>query len=232
MPPVFGPVSPSPMRLKSRAGASGSAVSPSHSASSDSSSPSRNSSTTTGRVAEAPLDEHLLQRRARLAPRRRRSPRPCRRRARRPSRRPDSRSIAASPSSTDVDDRVARGRHPGGRHHLLRVRLRALQPGGGRARPEAGDAGRRARVRQARRRAATSGPTTTRSTPAATAARANPSTSPDRARTSTPRVTRDPGVAGRAQHLGALRRARERTHDRVLAAARADDEDPHVTGRR
>ena len=48
MPPVFGPVSPSPIRLKSRAGASGSAVSPSQIASSDNSSPSRNSSTTTG----------------------------------------------------------------------------------------------------------------------------------------------------------------------------------------
>ena len=48
MPPVFGPVSPSPMRLKSRAGASGSARSPSHSASTDSSSPRRNSSTSTG----------------------------------------------------------------------------------------------------------------------------------------------------------------------------------------
>ena len=47
MPPVFGPVSPSPMRLKSCAGAIGTARSPSHSASSDSSSPSRNSSTST-----------------------------------------------------------------------------------------------------------------------------------------------------------------------------------------
>ena len=48
MPPVFGPVSPSPMRLKSRAGASGTARSPSQSASTESSTPSRNSSTTTG----------------------------------------------------------------------------------------------------------------------------------------------------------------------------------------
>ena len=48
MPPVLGPVSPSPMRLKSRAGASGRALTPSQSASTDSSTPSRNSSTTTG----------------------------------------------------------------------------------------------------------------------------------------------------------------------------------------
>ena len=47
MPPVFGPVSPSPIRLKSRAGASGTAPTPSHSASSESSGPTMCSSTTT-----------------------------------------------------------------------------------------------------------------------------------------------------------------------------------------
>jgi hypothetical protein len=39
------------------------------------------------------------------------------------------------------------------------------------------------------------------------------------------RVARDAGVARRAQDLGALRRAPERADDRVLAPARADDED-------
>ena len=43
----------------------------------------------------------------------------------------------------------------------------------------------------------------------------------------------DAGVAGRAEHLGVLRRAPERADDRVLAPARADDEDLHAaTGSR
>ena len=46
--------------------------------------PSRNSSTTHRVLAEAPLDQHRLERLARLAPRRRRSRRPCPRPARRP----------------------------------------------------------------------------------------------------------------------------------------------------
>ena len=47
MPPVLGPVSPSPMRLKSCAAASGRAASPWQSASSETSSPTSNSSMTT-----------------------------------------------------------------------------------------------------------------------------------------------------------------------------------------
>ena len=39
-------------------------------------------------------------------------------------------------------------------------------------------------------------------------------------------LERDAGVAGRAQQLGALRRARERLHERVLAGPRAEDQDP------
>ena len=53
MPPVFGPVSPSPTRLKSCAGASGTTVVPSVSANSDTSGPSRNSSMTTRPQAAA-----------------------------------------------------------------------------------------------------------------------------------------------------------------------------------
>ena len=37
-------------------------------------------------------------------------------------------------------------------------------------------------------------------------------------------VGRDPGVAGRAEHLGDLRRAPQRPHDRVLATASAYDQ--------
>ena len=45
------------------------------------------------------------------------------------------------------------------------------------------------------------------------------------------RVLRDARVAGSAQQLRLFLGARERTHQRVLASARADDEDPHVRGR-
>ena len=51
MPPVLGPVSPSPTRLKSCAGASATARVPSHTASSDSSGPVIPSSITTVRPA-------------------------------------------------------------------------------------------------------------------------------------------------------------------------------------
>src|SRR5674536_302333 len=47
MPPVFGPVSPSPTRLKSCAGSSGETVRPSVTANSDTSGPARYCSTTT-----------------------------------------------------------------------------------------------------------------------------------------------------------------------------------------
>ena len=52
MPPVFGPVSPSPTRLKSWAGSNGTAVSPSQTTNSDTSGPSRYSSITTSWPAE------------------------------------------------------------------------------------------------------------------------------------------------------------------------------------
>ena len=42
------------------------------------------------------------------------------------------------------------------------------------------------------------------------------------------RVAPDPRVARRAQHLGRLRGAQQRADERVLPAARADDEDPHT----
>ena len=53
MPPVLGPASPSPTRLKSWAGSSGTAVTPSQIANSESSGPSRNSSITTFTQASA-----------------------------------------------------------------------------------------------------------------------------------------------------------------------------------
>ena len=61
MPPVFGPLSPSPTRLWSCAEASGIAVSPSHSAKNEASSPTRNSSITISQagVAEAAAEHHV-----------------------------------------------------------------------------------------------------------------------------------------------------------------------------
>ena len=118
------------------------------------------------------------------------------------------------PTSTTA---YAAGRHARGGHHLLGERLRALQPRGRGARAEAGDA-RRARVGE---------PVDQRRLGAdddevhAVGARSDP-------RRDDRRVARDPRVAGRAEHLGALRGALERAHDRVLAAAAADHEDRRV----
>ena len=64
-----------------------------------------------------------------------------------------------------------------------------------------------------------SGPTTTRSIPAAAILAGSSAPSNGAASRS------DPGVAGRAQHLGRLRGTQQRAHDRVLAPAAADHED-------
>ena len=55
MPPVLGPVSPSPTRLKSWAGSNGTTVSPSTTQNSDTSGPSRNDSSSTGCPASSRL---------------------------------------------------------------------------------------------------------------------------------------------------------------------------------
>ena len=55
MPPVLGPVSPSPTRLKSCAGSSGTTVSPSTMLNNDTSGPSRNDSSSTGWPASSRL---------------------------------------------------------------------------------------------------------------------------------------------------------------------------------
>src|SRR5881394_4180269 len=69
MPPVLGPVSPSPSRLWSCAAGRTTSCSPSVSASTESSSPSRKSSTTTSAgVAERSVREHGVHRAGRLVP--------------------------------------------------------------------------------------------------------------------------------------------------------------------
>ena len=70
----------------------------------------------------------------------------------------------------------------------------------------------------------TSGPTTTRSTRSRCGERGQ-RVDVVGGDVEQPRVRRDAGVAGRAEQLGALRRAGERADERVLAAAGADDED-------
>ena len=225
MPPVLGPVSPSPMRLKSRAGASGSARSPSHSASTDSSSPRRNSSTSDRVVAEAPLLDHRHQRGVRLrlvlgdhhalA-----------------GREPvglDHRGVGGDrrhPLLDRADDPVPAGRDPGRLHDLLGERLRALEPRGLALGPEhrhalglelVGEPGHERRLRpdddEVDARLRRGGGQRHRV--------ADVGVEPLRLRA-------DARVARRAQQLRLLRRAGERADDRVLAPARADDEDPHL----
>ena len=225
MPPVFGPVSPSPIRLKSRAGASGIARSPSHSASSESSSPSRNSSTTTGTSpnrrstsiscsaarasASVGGDRDALARRQPVGL--------------------DHRRVAGDRGHALLDvahDLVRRRRDAGGGHDLLGERLRALEPRGGGDRAEAAHAGGGERVGEPgdERRL---GPDDDEVDPGV-ARRGRERGGIVRGRVERPRVAADARVAGRAQHLGRLRGAQQRPDDRVLATAGADDEDPHT----
>ena len=120
-----------------------------------------------------------------------------------------------------------RGGHARGLHDLLGERLGALELRDLARRAEGRDAAGGRAGRPGRRPAAPRGPTTTRSTASRSAAAAMPATSPTRD-VEQAGVARDAGVARRAQHLGVLRRAPERADDRVLAPARADDEDLHA----
>jgi hypothetical protein len=118
---------------------------------------------------------------------------------------------------------VRGGRDAGGLHDLLRERLGALEPGGGGDRSEAAHALGGERVGEPRdeRRLRPDDD----QVGAGVARRAGERRGVAVRRVERPRVAPDPGVAGRAQHLGRLRRAQQRAHERVLAAARADDED-------
>ena len=175
-------------------------------------------------VAEAALLEHRDQRRARLGLVGRDHDALARRQA-----------VGLDHGGVGVDrlqalgdrahDPVAAGRHAGRLHHLLGEQLRALEPRGLADRPEARDGGgpqrvdepvheRRLRARRRRSRRRRRSPR--RSTESVIA-----DVGVERLR-----LRADPGVAGHAQQLRALRRARQRADQRVLAAARADDEDP------
>ena len=217
---MFGPVSPSPIRLKSRAGASGSArlavaqrehrqlvaveeLLDDH-----------------GLVAEAALDQHRLERGAGLALVRGDHDALARGQAVGL----DHGRIAGDRGHPGLDSRVttacAAVGTPAASHDLLRVRLRALQARGGRERARSsatpaaaqrvGEPGDERRLRADH----------DSSTPAAAAARRAPSVA-RRATSSAPASRRMPGVAGRAQHLRALRRA-QRARARARARARRE----------
>ena len=143
MPPVLGPVSPSPTRLKSCAGSSGTTVSPSTTQNSDTSGPSRNDSSSTGCPASSRLAAcaRAASRSARhhhaLAcgqtvvldhPRRVAAggPEPVQRRV-------EVRGV--------VDDLTLRGAHARRGHDVFGERLRSLDAGGLLRRPEARDPG-------------------------------------------------------------------------------------------
>ena len=113
---------------------------------------------------------------------------------------------------------------PAAAMHLLRERLRALDSRGGCARPEDRDAEPAQRVREAERRAAPRG-RPRRGRPRASRE------SPSRPSASSARIgwhcaePRDAGVPGRRVQLLEARRLRELPGERMLTAARADDED-------
>ena len=126
-----------------------------------------------------------------------------------------------------VDDRVRGGRHARRVHDLLRVRLRALEPRRGRARPEARHPGRGARVGEpGHQRRLGAGHD---QLDAGRDRRAGERLDVAGADVEHARVAQDAGVARGAEHLGALRGAQQRAHDRVLAPAAADDEDAHYS---
>ena len=221
MPPVLGPLSPSPTRLKSWAGSSGTAVVPSHRTSSEHSSPVEpllNHDAPPG-LAEGGTRELGRPRRARASARVRATSTPL---------------PAASPSVltthgpgqaaqigqglvdlAGVEGGEAGRRHAGLGQHLLHEGLGAFErapsaPGPMTARPSA-------RRRSARpSTSGASGPMTTRSASiSSTGAASVASIGAGHAR-----------VARRHHHLG---RAGQHMGQRVLAAPAADDADPHGT---
>ena len=211
MPPVFGPVSPSPARLKSCAAPSGTACAPSQSANSETSSPSSSSSITnsppnaaTARNAAStssarPADEHALA---------------------------GCEAVRLDDAGGARDRERLGGRHAGRAHHVLRERLRSLDPRRRRARAEdgdpvssqlVGDAGDERRLgadhdevglerqRQAEQAVAVVG--------------AHRMAASERG---------DAGVARRCVQLGQAGALREAPRERVLARARADDQHLHA----
>ena len=228
MPPVFGPVSPSPTRLKSCAAASGRAAWPWQSASSETSSPTSSSSTTTVApgLAERAADEARLDRRLRrgaigadrdaLA-------------GREPVGLDDARAaelVDGAQRLVAVGARpVARRRHAGGEHQLLRERLRALDERGARRRAEDGDARAPQRVAEAEHERQLR-PDHDEPGLEVMGQRDEPAEVVD-GDVVAGRDARDARVAGRAVQFATGGARGERLRKRVLPPARADEQDPH-----
>ena len=123
----------------------------------------------------------------------------------------------------------ARSRHARLLHQLLGERLGALQAGGGGAGAEGQVAAAVERVHEPRHQRRL-GPHHGEVDALALHRRDDPLHVVGR-HVDQPRVPRDAGVAGGAQQLRLFFGARQRPHQRVLAPARADDENPHVRGK-
>ena len=188
MPPVFGPLSPSPSRLKSCAGWSGRTVTPSVMAKTETSGPSRNSSMTT-RPQAAAWASASVRSSVTTTPL--------------PAARPSSLTTYGGAEGVERLDGLlggradvgAGGRDVGRGHHVLGEGLAALELRRLRGRPEAGDAA----ARTASATPATSGasgPTTTRSTPSSRASSATAAPSVASTGCSWP-MRRCPGCRGR-----------------------------------
>ena len=117
-------------------------------------------------------------------------------------------------------------RHARRLHHLLGERLGALEPGGRGDRAEAAHAlgGERVGEPGHERRLGPHDHEVDRGRAGGPGQRRDVVGR----RVERPGVVPDARVAGRAEQLRGLRGARERADERVLAPARADDEDPHT----
>ena len=218
MPPVLGPRSPSRIRLKSCAGWSGRTVVPSVIANSETSGPSRYSSITTGfaalrvgqRLGVVGGDHHALAGREAVVLH--------------DVRRTERVERGLGLLGGRADERPGR-RHAGGGHHVLGERLRALQPRGLAGGSEDGDAAPAHGVRHPgdqRRLGADDDQVD---------AQLLGQVGHGRSRHRVDVVERGEGgdarVARRGVHLGDGGVARQRPHERVLAATGADHECLH-----
>ena len=144
MPPVLGPVSPSPARLKSWAATRTRARTPSQIAMTESSGPVRPSSMTTRRPAPPKVAPESLARASAIASSRSAvtsTPLPAASPSVLTTHGPGSDRRNSRGRTDLVKDAVAGGRHTGVRQHVLHPGFGALQPGPVGARPEDQSAG-------------------------------------------------------------------------------------------
>ena len=228
MPPVFGPSSPSPMRLKSCAAGSGTATSPAHSASSETSGPSSRSSITSRRPASprVPATRKVdAARSASSASSQTTTPLPAASPSALTTTRPPDAAIAARASAMVATVRAAAVGTPAPAMTSFANAFEPSSCAASRPGPKTEmPAARRASARPSTSGA--SGPTTTRSTRSELARETSASTSSTPTGWHVARLAM-PGVAGRAVELAEPRAAAERVREGVLATASAHDQHPH-----